>query len=490
MPAPWSSTFARLAAFGGASRLLVAVAALALALMAILVAVALRPPASGLFATPLHPEQLTEVEERLASWNVPFTPTQDNVMVDPRRRNDLLLRLSLAGVPHAHLTGSDEALAAVGALTPQSVIDAQTLDGRAGDIASALRDVTGVQDARVIIAPAKSGEFADESASTATASVRLRLDPGVKLSADAVAGIRAFVAAAVAGLDPAHVTILDDRGVALGTATGGSDDSAELQNALQSALDSAFGAGSTIVRVHMEYEPTSIERHDVTREPLSGAPIEQDASSRAYQHAGERYHEASDQSTRGSRTRDVTSSVASGALARISTAVFVDASHAADLLAIRDLAAATVGFDSRRGDTLAVQAMDFARLPPVGKDAWWLLYGSLVPLLPTLACVAGALVALRFALPPLGAVAGALLERVRISETVKRAPDMAPAHVRTLLDSEPPHAAAAVISALPAATAAAVLELYPPHERDAIVRRMHRAPPPLIPDPSELLRRG
>ncbi|HEY9084344.1 MAG TPA: flagellar M-ring protein FliF C-terminal domain-containing protein [Candidatus Tyrphobacter sp.] len=490
MPAPWSSAFARLASLGGATHALAAAAVVALTLAAVVVAILLQPSASALFATPLHPEQLEEVEERLASWNVPFTPSQDNVMVDPRRRNDLLLRLSLAGVPHTHLAGTDEALAAVGALTPQSVIDAQALDGRAGDIASALRDVAGVQDSRVIIAPARSGEFADESGSAASASVRLRLDPGVKLSADTVAGVRAFVAAAVAGLDPSHVTILDDRGVALGTARGGGDDSAELASALQSALDSAFGAGATIVRVRAEHEPASFERHDVTRVPLLGGAIEANASSRAYRRGDERYHEASEQSTRGSQTREVTSRVASGALTRISTAVFVDASHAGDLLAIRDLAAATVGYDARRGDTLAVQAIDFARLPPARKDAWWLLYGSIVPLLPTLACVGGAVIALRIAMPSLRAAAGALLERVRIAEAAKRAPEIPPAQLRALLASEPPHAAAAVISMLPAASAAAVLELYPPHERDAIVRRMHRTPPPLIPDPSELLRHG
>jgi flagellar motor switch protein FliG len=65
----------------------------------------------------------------------------------------------------------------------------------------------------------------------------------------------------------------------------------------------------------------------------------------------------------------------------------------------------------------------------------------------------------------------------------------APARVRGALAHEPPHAAAAIISALPAATAAAVLELYPQHEREALVRRMQRAPSPLIPDAHEVLGR-
>jgi flagellar motor switch protein FliG len=57
-----------------------------------------------------------------------------------------------------------------------------------------------------------------------------------------------------------------------------------------------------------------------------------------------------------------------------------------------------------------------------------------------------------------------------------------------MLEQEPPHAVAAIISALPAATATAVLELYPPHEREAIVSRMQRRHSPLLNDTQELLR--
>jgi flagellar motor switch protein FliG len=52
------------------------------------------------------------------------------------------------------------------------------------------------------------------------------------------------------------------------------------------------------------------------------------------------------------------------------------------------------------------------------------------------------------------------------------------------------HAAAAIISALPASTAAAVLEMYPQHERDAIVRRMQRPNSPLLADAENLIARA
>jgi flagellar motor switch protein FliG len=63
-----------------------------------------------------------------------------------------------------------------------------------------------------------------------------------------------------------------------------------------------------------------------------------------------------------------------------------------------------------------------------------------------------------------------------------------PARVRGALAGEPPHVAAAVISALPAATATAVLELYPQEERAQIVRRLTRAASDLVPPAEELLR--
>ena len=145
---------------------------------------------SALFATPLHSEQLDEVEQRLAEWNVPFTPLIDNVLVGAAQRNALLLRLSLSGVPHPHIESSSEMLARVGALTPQTIVDEQKRNGLAADLELALRGIDGIDDASVIIAPAKPAIYADESARDATASVRLRLHAGARLPPSAVAGMR------------------------------------------------------------------------------------------------------------------------------------------------------------------------------------------------------------------------------------------------------------------------------------------------------------
>jgi flagellar biosynthesis/type III secretory pathway M-ring protein FliF/YscJ len=470
----------RLAASGGIPALLT---------LAIVVAIVTHPARTPLFPVPLHAEQLTEVEERLAEWNVPFTPTSENVVVEAARRNDLLLRLSLAGIPHAHLASTGEALASIGVLTPQAVIDAQTRAGLAGDIEAGLRGIEGVDDARVIVAPAKAAEFADESAHSASASVRLRLRSGAELSREAIAGIRAFVAASVPELEPARVTILDDRGIALGDDSAGSDEAVDVQRSLQTALDSAFGEGATIVRARAEYDGSQYSAHDVQRNPLGAAAIERVIRNESYDSAGKRYRKLERVEDGGSETHELLSQTPRGALKRLTAAVFVDRNRSLDLAKVREFAAATIGYDESRGDTLAVEAVDFHRESAPRKDAWWLLYGTIVPLAPALVLAIGLVASAKLLAPPLASLMRALLERTSLERASKAATSFPPARVRSMLEQEPPHAAAAIISALPAATAAAVLDLYPAHEREAIVTRMQRSHSPLISDAGELLRR-
>ncbi|MBV8530878.1 MAG: hypothetical protein JO104_06140 [Candidatus Eremiobacteraeota bacterium] len=472
-----------------AARLIAGTTALLMCGLAIAATIVEHPARVALFPAPLHAEQLAEIEERLAGWNVSFTPAADNIIVDAARRSDLLLRLSLAGVPHPHLSSTGEALASVGVLTPQSVVDAQTRAGLAGDIEAGLRGVDGVDDARVIVAPAKAAEFADEEAHAASASVRLRLRSGARLSRAAVAGIRAFVAASVPALEASHVTILDDSGAALDDSGPSTDDGADLQRSLQSALDMAFGYGATIVRVRAEYDSRHSSERDVRRTPLGAPAIKRVRRSESYDGQGKRYRQVEEGEDRGSETHESLAESPSGSLMRVCAAVFVDQGRAIDLVKVRELATATLGYNALRGDTLAVEAVDFRHDPVARRDPWWLLYGAIVPLLPALVLATGLVFCARLAAPPIGLLARSLVDRAAVDRASKTAAGFAPARVRSMLAAEPPHAAAAIISALPAATATAVLDLYPPHEREAIVHRMQRRQSPLLQDAEEILRR-
>jgi flagellar biosynthesis/type III secretory pathway M-ring protein FliF/YscJ len=482
-----ATVLARLRAASVRLRLLGVAIAVLLAAAAAVGFGASRDTRVALFATPLRGDQLGEVEQRLAAWNVPHATTSDNVRVERGKRGELLLRLALAGVPHAHLAGSDEALAHVGALTPQTVLEAQTRDALAADLALGLRGVDGIADARVVIAPSSAGVYADEARSDASASVRVTLAAGARLPARTVAGIKAFVAGGVPGLDAERVTVLDDRGLAL-DASGG-DDAPDVQAALQSALDTAFGAGATIVRVHREPLGERRDVRDVHRAAVDGS-IARATTDERFASNAKKYSKTSATEDRGSDLREEHRVSAAGATARLTVAVFVDGARGLDLVKIRALASATAGIRAERGDALSVEAVAFGDGAPrvAGRaraPAWVLAFAGVLPQALT-ALVLVLVVA--FAAKPVAAAAARAVESASVRSAAREVVEIPPARVRGALDGEPPHVAAAIISALPAATATAVLELYPPDERAAIVRRLARANASLVPPPEELIR--
>jgi len=477
----------RLRTLSPRARLLAALGIAALAALAAFGAFAARDTRVALFATPLRPDQLAEVEQRLAAWNVAFVSVSDNVRVERGRRSDLLLRLALAGVPHAHLAGSDETLAHAGALTPQTVLEAQTRDALAADLALGLRGIDGVSDARVVIAPASDGVYADEPRREASASVRITLAAGARLAPRTVAGIAAFVAGGVPGLDPQRVTVLDDRGVAL--RADSSEDAGDVEAALQSALDAAFGAGATIVRVHREPPAETRDVRDVRRSALSGS-IARATTDERYASSAKKYSKASATEDRGSDTREERRVTVPGAIARMSVAVFVDAARGLDVRKIRALAAATVGIRADRGDALSVEAIAFAgsaqdRARSSASPPWLLAFASALPQLFTAVAI---VLVVALAARPAAQLAIRAADASAQRGAARAAAGVPPARVRGVLAGEPPHIVASIISALPAATAAAVLEMYPAEERAEIVRRLARRDPALLPPPDELFR--
>lgn len=483
LSARWRALGSRQRALAGG----IVLAAFAAILLAVL---AQRDTRIALYAVPLHGEQVSEVVQRLAEWNVAFVAMADNVRIDARRRNELLLRLSLAGVPHPHRASSSEALEKINPLVPQSVLDAQQREGLTGDLASALRGIAGVEDAQVLVAPARSGGFADEAESPASAGVRLRMRPGARLANGAVDGIRQFVADSVSGLDPKRVAILDDRGLALGSENRDGDEQAlGLQASLQSELDQAFGAGATIVRVRFDYDSRIRDVRNVRRTPLAGHSIATATVDEHYSNDHKRYSKVHSSEDRGSDVREERTQIPGGALEYVSASVAVDASRKLDLNAIRALASASLGLMPNR-DRLEVQALPFVHAAAATHSVAWAAIGLAASLAPPCLIALTLLLVLRWGSAPAARMLETVLDKIALRRTSRAVATYAPAHVRGALRDEPPHTAAAIISALPAATASAVLEMYSPEERAAIVRRMQREAAPAVPNYETVLRRG
>ena len=485
------------------TRGLAAGGALVAVVLAVVLAFVFRADSAALFARPLDADQLAEVQARLTEWDVPFRPMPDNVSVDAARKHDVLLRLAMAGVPHPHLATSAETLKNVNALTPDSVLDAQQRAGLEGDLAEGLRGISGVLDARVILAPATHAFYVDEASREASASVRLTLDGGVTLSPASIAGLRSYVANAVSGLAPERVSVVDQTGADLSAhrtaAAGGSgDEDVALERTLQNALDATVGSGATFVVAHVEVDPSTTTSHEVKRVPL-GTAIASDAVREHYVGKNKSYDKLRQNVDRGSDTVERNTRVDAGATKRRSVAVFVDDRQAGLMPRITDLVSAAAGLVPARGDTFAVKAIKFAR-PHVAAPA----PAPLEPRLASFGVPLPALPAVLLALAALGAFlvvgrpflatlaeSGAAPHVASPATTAAAATALDdPARLRAVLASEPPHAAAAILATLPSPAATAVLELYGEGERREIVRRMAQAVAPIVRDVSAQVGRG
>lgn len=408
----------------------------------------------SLFDAPLHPKQTTEVAQALTLWNEPFTVNAQStqIYVGARRRRELLVRLSLADLPHGYVpTTADVLQTQDNPLTPPEVVDDRRRAGIEGDLVAGLRRIDGVADAAVVIAPASGDAFADAGdRSPPSASVQLILQPGVQLSATAVAGIRRFVAAGYPGLSADKVAVVDGSGALLGaTPDRAAARESRIQANVQSALDGALGAGAAIVRVSVRTAGSeqSVQSTSVVPHGL----LDADTGSESGAENGRKLNKQRTTRHYAYDTIVEHRNIAADAIGRISVAVFLDASRvdASHSAAISSLVRAAAGADLNAGDDVVVESVPFALKPaPV---------------------VAAAPAPLAQAMLP---VAAMMLVAVALGVTLwpQRAGhrDSAVAGLRNSLDRESPRTAAYMLSTLPQAMRERVLASYGPLRRASI----------------------
>jgi flagellar M-ring protein FliF len=471
------------------SRALAACGAAVLALALAALAYALQTQGSELFAHPLDAAQLSEVQERLAAWDVHFRASSDNVTVDPARKSELLLRLAMVGVPHEHVVTTSDTLKSVNALTPETVLDAQVRQGLEGDLAEGLRGITGVIDARVLIAPATRGYFVDEASHDASASVRVTLDRKVTLPPEAVSGMRSYVANAVPGLAAERVTIVDENGVALEAHPAFADQTEDkaMEGTLQTALDTVVGPGRSVVLVHVEASRESTTSREVKRLPLLDQALSSDAVREHYKGKDKSYDKVRESTDRGSDTIENSTHVDAGATQHRSVAVFVDSRRAAMIPRIDDVLVAAAGLVPARGDTLYVQAVNFAKAPaPTLNSAPQPTLASFGMSLPMVLIGVAGLIAFAFvSRAPLEAALKHMSRQAALEEKRSTIADFEPTRIHAALKGEPAHTAAALLAPLPSSTTAAVLEMYDDETRREISMRLAKPFAPIVQEVSK-----
>jgi flagellar M-ring protein FliF len=414
----------------------------------------------ALFSAPLHPSQAAEVERALTIWNEPFTvdPAHTQVFVSSAHRRDVLLRLTLAGLPHRYVpTTSDVLEQPQNVFAPQSFMDDRRRAGIEGDLTAGLRRISGVADATVVIAPAQDDPLTDDAGTKASASVQLVMQAGAQLSATAVSGIKHFVAASYPGLAAERVVVVDGSGVAAGaqaTPDRATSRETRLQISIQTALDAVFGAGAAIVRVSVRSagEDRSAQSTHVTPHGL----LEADSGRERGSENGKRFEKERNRTRYAYDTLVETRSAHADAVARIAVAVFLDARKIGldQAKLVADLVRAAAGADLSSGDQVVVQALPFRDSAVAAAPSWrfrWLR-----------AAFASALAALAFiALAMLAVRSFALLRQ-------RRETDAAVA-MRATLEHELPQTAAYVLKAMPARVRDQVLREYTVEQRERIL---------------------
>lgn len=433
-----------------------------------------------LYDADLHPSQTVEIAGVLTLWGEPFAENAaaTQVLVPATRRRDVLLRLTMAGLPHRYVpTTADVLEDKPDILTPQSLIDDRRRSGIEGDLVAGLRRIAGVADASVVLPTMDDDAFGDDaSRSPPSASVQLLLQSGAQLSQQSIAGVKRFVASAFPGLDPDRVTVVDGSGAAIGATPP--PDPAEskerrVQIAVQSALDDVLGAGAAVVRVSVR--TTGVERQmqstRTTPHGLLSADVgtEQgtDASRRfVKQHAVRKY--AYD-------TVSERRTTAADAQASISVAVFLDARRVAteDDAAISALVRAAAGADLAAGDAVVVQAVPFApqaSAPPALAAPAPVVDRAFLP-----AAVTCAVILYGFASMPREKRVMAPSACDRAETPALRPLDPAAAGTVASIAGESPQAAAYVIRRLPQRLRDDVLDAIDAERRTAIVSYLEDA---------------
>jgi flagellar M-ring protein FliF len=338
------------------------------------------------------------------------------IAVEKSKVGDAKIALAAAGLPGASQPGFElmEKQKLGASDFQQQVTYQRALEG---EIARTVQGVQGVSNAQVNLVLADEQLFQDET-QPARASVLLTTDGDIE--AGSVRGIASLVTSSVKGLKSQNVSITDQTGNLLWPKQGDGDGSvmskqqaeqryaAATEGKLNAMLVQTLGPGKGQVQVSADVNAdqttrdtlaydkkgTALKTHD-DKEQLSGAGggggaagsagnIPQYAAGAGGSGNSDYKHSTKDTEWGVGKTVERTK-VAPGAVNRQNVAIVLDkAIPPADVTALRNTLSTAAGIDARRGDTITVSQVAFAKPPAAAKPgaaqgavgmAKWLLLG-------------------------------------------------------------------------------------------------------------------
>ncbi len=172
-------------------------------------------PTYQVLYTNLQPQDAGAIVAKLQEMKIPYKTNATSILVPAEKVYDLRLQLASMGLPRGGGVGF-EIFDKMGFGTTEFVQKINLKRALQGELARTIRSLQEVQECRVHLSIPERSIFTTEQ-EPASASVLLKLYPGVRLSKKQIVGITHLVASAVEGLEPENVTIIDDRGNVLST---------------------------------------------------------------------------------------------------------------------------------------------------------------------------------------------------------------------------------------------------------------------------------
>ena len=397
-------------AIGAARFGVMAGVAAALTAFFLYVAGALTEPPKSILFSGLEPRDAAAVTTKLDAMNVKYEAKGDGGTILVPADDVTKLRMTLAsdnlpaaGVGYEIFDKSD----AFGATA--FVQNINRLRALEGELSRSIATIDGVDSVRVhLVIPEKEIFSHDDQSPTASVVLKTR---GV-LGRGQVMAVQHLVAAAVAGLTPERVAVVDDKGnllaggddktgpnaAAIGEATETSDFEDRLRNRVESIVASVVGPGHVRVQVTADmsythtsttsehYDPDSkvvrstqtVDSNNTDSNGNGAAPVSvgsalPGAAATPASDGTKSNATRTEETTNYEINKDVTTStVDGGAIKRLSVAVVVDGTpgtggaykprDAAEMKQISDIVKSAIGFDPKRGDIVQVDNMEFARM--------------------------------------------------------------------------------------------------------------------------------
>ncbi|OII13881.1 flagellar basal-body MS-ring/collar protein FliF [Curtobacterium sp. MCBA15_008] len=406
MPVAVKDLFGRLAAyvkgFSAAQRTIAILVIAALVLGGFALASWLGKASYAPLFTGLAATDAASVTDQLQTDGVPYQLTDGGATILVPQGSVYSERLKAAsnGLPSSN-EGGYSLLDKMGVTSSEFQQDVTYKRAMEGELAKTIGAMDGVQTATVQLAIPEKTVFVSEEKDP-TASVFIATKNGAELSTDQVQAIVHLTSAAVEGMQPTDVSVVDSKGQtlsAVGTGATGSgadqaaDYDASTSKKVQDLLDTTLGVGNASVVVSATMNQNSGTRTSESYTTPTTGPVALNESSSTEQYgsgsgAGKgatgvlgpdniavpngtaSTGTGEDGYTNESATKNnavdhttETTQLPSGGLDRQTISVALnskaDAVQNANLQSINDLVAAAAGVDTARGDQVRVAMMDF-----------------------------------------------------------------------------------------------------------------------------------